>query len=268
MKIGFFGDVVGKSGRRAVADHLPMLKRDEGLDFVVINAENAAHGFGITEKTANELFAAGADCLTLGNHAWDQREALSYIEREERLLRPYNYPPEVGAPGKGAGLYTLADGRRVYVISLMGIVFMEPLNDPFQGLEEALAAAPLGMVADTVIVDLHAEATSEKVAMGHVADGRASLLIGTHTHVPTADGHILSGGTAYQSDAGMTGDYGGVLGMDKEAPIHKFTTRLPGGRKTPAEGEGTLCGVIVETDDATGLAKAIKQIKIGGVLGA
>ncbi|MEL6259224.1 MAG: TIGR00282 family metallophosphoesterase [Pseudomonadota bacterium] len=267
MKLGFFGDVVGEAGRRAVETHLPRLKADARLDFVVVNAENAAGGFGITEATADQLFAAGADCLTLGNHAWDQREALTYILRESRLLRVSNYPQSLDIPGRGADVYGLPDGRRVGVISIMGRVFMDPLDDPFQAVERELEAMPLGVAVDALIVDIHAEATSEKMAMGHFCDGRASLVVGTHTHVPTADAQILPGGTAYQTDAGMCGDYLSVVGMQKEISLQRFTTRLPGPRNKPAEGQGTLSGVVIETNDRTGLAVAIEPVRIGGRIG-
>ena len=267
MRLAFFGDVVGRPGREAVLDYLPSLRADLELDFVVVNAENAAGGFGLTSSIAEEFYAAGADCLTLGDHAWDQREALTYIEREGRLLRPVNYPPSANAPGKGANLYTLGDGRRVGVVLAQGTVFMrQTLDNPFNAVDAALTDMPLGMVADAVIVDMHCEATSEKMAMGHHCDGRASLVVGSHTHVPTADHQILSGGTAFQSDAGMCGDYDSVIGMKKENSIERFLTQLPGSRYQPAEGAGTLCGVFVETDDATGLAKRINPVRMGGRL--
>ncbi|MEO1039943.1 MAG: TIGR00282 family metallophosphoesterase [Pseudomonadota bacterium] len=265
MRIAFFGDVVGKSGRAAVVDHLPGLRDQLSLDFVVVNAENAAGGFGITERTANELFDAGADVLTLGNHAWDQNEALTYIEREPRLLRPVNYP-EGTAPGRGASLYDLPDGRRILVVNVLLRLFMQPLDDPFATVEAQLSACPLGAAADAILIDMHGEATSEKGAMGHFLDGRASLVVGTHTHVPTADHQILPGGTAYQTDAGMCGDYDSVIGMNKEEPIARFTTHMRSGRFTPASGEATACGLYVETDDASGLAVRCEPIRIGGRL--
>ncbi len=266
MRLAFFGDVVGAAGRRAVAEHLPGLRRRLDLAFVVVNAENAAHGFGITEATARELFDAGADCLTLGNHSWDQKEALTYIVREPRLLRPANYPKAARAPGHGAWLYDTPAGRRVLVVSVLGRVHMDALDDPFAAVDRELEASPLGMVADASIVDMHAEATSEKMAMGHFCDGRASLVIGTHTHVPTADAQILTGGTAYQTDAGACADYDSVIGNDKEEPLRRFTTRISQGRYKPAEGPATLCGVFVETDDRTGLARRIEPIRLGGRL--
>ncbi|WP_300555341.1 TIGR00282 family metallophosphoesterase [Maricaulis sp.] len=265
MRFAFFGDIVGKTGRRAAEAHLADLRERLSLDLVIMNAENAAAGFGITERISNQLFDIGADVLTLGNHAWDQREALSFIEREPRLLRPANYP--VGStPGKGANLYESANGHRVLVINVMGNLFMETLDDPFAAVERELGAAPLGEVADAVIVDVHAEATSEKNAMGVFCDGRASLVVGTHTHIPTADTRILPGGTAYQTDAGMCGDYDSVIGMDKEEPVRRFTTRMRTARFEPATGEATLCGVFVETDPATGLAVRAEPIRVGGQL--
>lgn len=267
MRIAYFGDVVGRPGRQAVIDYLPGVRRDLNLDFVVVNGENAAGGFGLTAKIAEEFFDAGADCLTLGDHAWDQREALTYIEREERLLRPVNYPEAANAPGKGANLYTLDDGRRVGVVQALGTVFMKiALDNPFAATDRALDSLPLGTVADAVIVDIHCEATSEKMAMGHFCDGRASLVVGSHTHVPTADHQILPAGTAYLTDAGMCGDYDSVIGMRKENSIERFLTQLPGSRYQPAEGEGSLCGVFVETDDATGNAIRIEPIRMGGRL--
>ena len=266
MRLAFFGDVVGRTGREGLADHLPRLRRELGLDFVVINAENAANGFGITESTARDLFDAGADCLTLGNHSWDQREALTYIVREPRLIRPANYSILSDAPGRGSNLFELADGRRVFVVNILGRVHMDPHDDPFQAANTALESAPLGQVADAVIVDMHCEATSEKMAMGHFCDGRASLVVGTHTHVPTADAQILPGGTAYQTDAGACADYDSVIGNQKEEPLRRFTTRISGGRYQPATGPATVCGVYVETDPATGLALRVEPIRVGGRL--
>ena len=265
MRIAFFGDVVGRSGRDGIADHLPGLRRRLGLDFVVINAENAAAGFGITENTARELFESGADCLTLGNHSWDQKEALTYIVREPRLIRPLNYPVLADAPGRGSQMFDV-NGRRVLVVNLLGRVFMDALDDPFAAVDRVLESSPLGMVSDVVIVDIHGEATSEKMAMGHFCDGRASLVVGTHSHVPTADAQILNGGTAYQTDAGACADYDSVIGNQKEEPLRRFTTRISGGRYKPAEGPATVCGVYLETDDRTGLARRIEPIRIGGRL--
>ncbi len=268
MRLAFFGDVVGRSGREGLAEHLPGLRRRLGLEFVTVNAENAAAGFGITESTAKDLFEAGADCLTLGNHAWDQKEALTYIVREPRLIRPLNYSAFSAAPGRGAQLFETETGRRVLVVNLLGRVNMDSLEDPFAAVDRELEACPLGLAADAIIVDMHAEATSEKMTMGHFCDGRASLVVGTHTHVPTADCQILPGGTAYQTDAGACADYDSVIGNQKEEPLRRFTTRISGGRFRPAEGPATVCGVYVETDDATGLARRIEPIRIGGRLAA
>jgi len=266
MRLAFFGDVIGRSGREGLAEHLPGLRRRLGLEFVVVNAENAAAGFGVTEATARDLFQAGADCLTLGNHAWDQKEAMTYILREPRLIRPLNYPKLADAPGRGAQLFETEGGKRVLVVNLLGRVHMDSLDDPFAAVDRELEACPLGVAADAVIVDMHAEATSEKMAMGHFCDGRASLVVGTHTHVPTADAQILPGGSAYQTDAGGCCDYDSVIGNDKEEPLRRFTTRIAGGRYKPASGPATVCGVFVETDPATGLARRIEPIRVGGRL--
>jgi metallophosphoesterase (TIGR00282 family) len=266
MRLAFFGDVVGRSGRDGLADHLPELRRRLGLQFVVVNAENAAAGFGITEGTARELFAAGADCLTLGNHAWDQREALTYIVREPRLIRPLNYPILSDAPGRGAQMLETESGHRVLVVNLLGRVHMEAMDDPFAAVDRELEACPLGAAADAIIVDMHCEATSEKMAMGHFCDGRASLVVGTHTHVPTADAQVLPSGTAYQTDAGACADYDSVIGNQKDEPLRRFTTKISGGRYKPAEGPATVCGVFVETDPKTGLARRIEPIRVGGRL--
>jgi hypothetical protein len=266
MRIAFFGDIVGRAGRDGLAQHLPALRRALDLEFVIVNAENAAAGFGITEATARDLFAAGADCLTLGNHSWDQKEALTYIVRESRLLRPLNYPAMAQAPGRGAQLFETERGRRVLVVSLLGRVHMDALDDPFAAVDAELNACPLGEAADAIVVDMHAEATSEKMAMGHFCDARASLVVGTHTHVPTADAQILNGGTAYQTDAGACADYDSVIGNQKEEPLRRFTTRISGGRYKPADGPATVCGVFVETDPASGLARRVEPIRVGGRL--
>lgn len=263
MRFAFFGDVVGKAGRRAVVDHLPRLRGDLKLDAVVVNAENAAAGFGITRATADELFDAGVDVLTLGNHSFDNPSGISVIENEPRLLRPCNYPPHT-VPGRGAGLYQV-NGYNLLVINVLGRVFMDALDDPFGAVDREINNAPLGDVADAVIVDIHAEATSEKQGMGVFCDGRASLVIGTHQHVPMADTRILPHGTAFQTDAGMCGDYNSVIGMDKEEPLNRFTTRMRSGRFTPASGPGTLCGIFVETN-LSGKAIRAEPIRVGGVL--
>jgi 2',3'-cyclic-nucleotide 2'-phosphodiesterase len=266
MRLGFFGDVVGRAGRQAVAEHLPRVRAELELDFVIVNGENAAGGFGITEATAQDIFQAGADCITLGNHSWDQSEALTYIQRETRLLRPYNYPKTLQIPGRGSQLFTTERGKRIFVIQIHGSAFMEPLDDPIQGVAAALEEGPLRRVADAVIIEIHAEATAEKMTLAHYVDGRATAVIGAHTHVPTADAQVLPGGTAYLSDAGMCGDYDSVIGMKKGPIVQRAATRLPTERKSPADGPATLCGVFIESDDETGLARSIEPIRIGGRL--
>src|SRR5512139_268748 len=255
MRILFIGDIVGRSGRAVLLERLPRLVRDWRLDFVAVNGENAAGGFGITEMIYQEFVDAGADVVTGGNHSWDQKEALVFIERAPKLLRPINFP--AGTPGRGVALIEAKNGARVLVVNAMGRIFMDPLDDPFAAVEHELAACPLKQSADAIIVDIHAEATSEKQAMGHFCDGRASVVVGTHTHVPTADAQILPGGTAYQTDAGACADYDSVIGNQKEEPLRRFTTKISGGRYQPASGPATVCGVYLETDDRTGLAKRI-----------
>jgi 2',3'-cyclic-nucleotide 2'-phosphodiesterase len=264
LRILFVGDVVGRSGRNAIAEHLPVVKRDWKLDLVIVNGENAAGGFGITEAIYHEFIDAGADVVTLGNHAWRQREALVFIERVPAMIRPLNFPKS--NPGRGAAMIEAKSGARVLVINAQGRVFMEPLNDPFVLIDHELDACRLGQGADAIIVDFHAEATSEKQAMGHFCDGRASLVVGTHTHIPTGDCRILTGGTAYMTDAGMTGDYDSVIGMEKDEPLSRFVTGLTTGRYEPAGGIATMSGVAVETDDKTGLATRIAPVRVGGKL--
>ena len=263
MKILLCGDVVGRAGRAAVTEHVPELRRTLGLDFVVVNGENAAAGFGITDKICAELYAAGVDAITTGNHVWDRREIIAYIPSDPRLLRPANFPR--GTPGRGSHVYRLADGRRVFLANLMARLFMDALDDPFAEVVALLAEQRLGEV-DAIIVDFHGEATSEKMAMGQLLDGRVSLVVGTHSHVPTADAQILPRGTAYQTDAGMCGDYDSVIGMQKAAAVARFVTKMPGERLQVAEGPATLCGVVVETNDATGLARRIAPVRMGGRL--
>lgn len=265
MRILFLGDMVGRTGRQAVYDRLPGLRRDLKADLVIVNGENAAGGFGITRKILNETLEAGADVVTSGNHAFDQKETLGWADEEHRFLRPANFP--AGTPGRGSTMVESANGHRVLVANIMARVFMHPeLDDPFASAEQELAAAPLGEVADAVIIDFHAEATSESQCFGHFVDGRASLVVGTHTHVPTADHQVLVGGTAYMSDAGMCGDYDSSLGMDKEEPLNRFLTKVSRNRMEPASGEATVCGVLVVTDDKTGLAIGIEPLRLGGRL--
>jgi metallophosphoesterase (TIGR00282 family) len=264
MRLLFVGDVVGRSGRAIVTERLPDLVRDWKLDCVVLNGENSAGGFGITEAIYNEMIDAGVDAVTLGNHAWDQREALVFIERAPRLVRPINYPR--GTPGRGSALVEAKNGARVLVINAMGRIFMDPLDDPFGLVDHELEACGLKSGADAIVLDLHAEATSEKQAMGHFCDGRASLVVGTHTHAPTADHQILPGGTAFMSDVGMTGDYASVIGMNKHEPLQRFLRRIPAAKFEPALGPATLCAVAVEIDDKTGLASRVGAVRIGGRL--
>ncbi|WP_334176690.1 TIGR00282 family metallophosphoesterase [Pseudoxanthobacter sp.] len=264
MRLLFLGDVLGRAGRDAVTRHLPGLVERWALDFVVVNGENAAAGFGITEAIAQDILDAGADCITTGNHVWDQREALVFIERQPRLLRPVNYP--AGTPGRGVNLFIARNGARVLVMNAMGRVFMDPLDDPFAAVAAALEDCALGAEADAVVIDFHAETTSEKQAMAFFVDGRASLVVGTHTHTPTADHRILPEGTAFMTDVGMCGDYDSVIGMERDEPIGRFTRRIPSGRFQPAAGEATLCGVAVEISDATGLAEAVHPVRLGGTL--
>jgi metallophosphoesterase (TIGR00282 family) len=265
MRILYCGDVVGRAGRDVVIDSLPDLRQSYKLDVIVVNGENAAGGFGLTPSICDDFFAAGADLITTGNHVFDQRDIIGHINRENRIIRPLNMSE--GTPGRGVGGVELPDGRRFLAIQLMGRLFMGTYDDPFRALDRELAKHVLGQSAHAIMVDIHAEATSEKLAIGHTADGRVSLVAGTHTHVPTADAQIMTGGTAYISDVGMTGDYDSVIGMEKTASIQRFRSHTPGPRMTPALGEATLCAVLVETDDRTGLALSIKQLKLFGRLG-
>ncbi|MBI4184426.1 MAG: YmdB family metallophosphoesterase [Proteobacteria bacterium] len=264
MRLLFCGDVVGRAGRRVVREHLRRLRERLALDFVVVNGENAAHGFGLTAPICRELYAAGADAITTGNHVWDKPEILDAIASDARLLRPANFP--AGAPGRGAGVFPAPGGRRVLVANVIGRLFMDAADDPFGCVECILAEQGLGSGAHAAIVDFHGEATSEKMAMGHFLDGRASLVVGTHSHVPTADARVLAGGTAYQTDVGMCGDYDSVIGMDKWISLDRFLGRVPAGRLEPAAGEATLSALFVETDDATGLAVRAAPVRLGGCL--
>jgi metallophosphoesterase (TIGR00282 family) len=264
MRILFVGDIVGRSGRAVLLERLPGLIRDWKLDFVAVNGENAAGGFGITETIYNEFVDAGADVITGGNHSWDQREALVFIERAPKLIRPINYPK--GTPGRGAVLVETRNGARVLVVNALGRIFMDPLDDPFAAVERELSICALKRDADAIVVDMHCEATSEKQSMGYFCDGRASLVVGTHTHVQTADHRILPHGTAFISDVGMTGDYDSVIGMQKDEPLNRFLRKVPTTRFEPALGEATLCAVALETDDASGLARHIAAVRLGGQL--
>jgi metallophosphoesterase (TIGR00282 family) len=264
MRILFVGDIVGRTGRNITYERLPGLIADWKLDLVVINGENAAGGFGITEAIYHELIEAGADAVTLGNHAWDQREALVFIERAPRLIRPTNYP--AGTPGRGAALIDSKNGKRALVINALGRIFMDALDDPFAVVDRELNACPLRQGADAIVIDMHCEATSEKQAMGYFCDGRASLVVGTHTHAPTADHRLLPGGTAFVTDVGMTGDFDSVIGMNKDEPLNRFLHKIPSAKFEAATGAATLCAIAVETDDVTGLAAKVGAVRLGGVL--
>ncbi len=264
MRILFLGDLIGRAGRDAVCAALPGLRERMRIDLAVVNGENASHGFGLAPDMAEALFQAGADVVTLGNHAWDRKELASYIGDHPRLIRPLNFPP--GTPGAGSVLATLADGRKALVVNVMGRLFMDPLDCPFRATAVELSKYRLGASVAAIVIDFHGEATSEKMAFGHSFDGQVSLVVGTHTHVPTGDHQILPGGTAYQTDAGMCGDYDSVIGMSKEGAAAKFWRKMPGDRLHPAEGEVTICGLFVETDDSTGLATRVEAVRHGGRL--
>lgn len=264
MRILFIGDIVGRSGRAVVLERMPKLIAEWKLDLVVVNGENAAGGFGITEAIYNELIDAGADAVTLGNHAWDQREALVFIERAPRLIRPVNYP--AGTPGRGAALIDTKSGQRALVINAMGRIFMDALDDPFAVVDRELNACALKREVDAIVLDMHCEASSEKQAMGYFCDGRTSLVVGTHTHVPTADHRIMPGGTAFVTDVGMCGDFDSVIGMAKDEPLTRFMRKIPGAKFEPAAGPATLCAIAVETDDKTGLAAKVGAVRLGGAL--
>ncbi|MCF8495081.1 MAG: TIGR00282 family metallophosphoesterase [Alphaproteobacteria bacterium] len=264
MRIIFIGDIMGRSGRDALEAHLPSLRERLRPDIVIVNGENAANGAGITEKICAQFYGWGVDCITTGNHVWDQREALSYINRDKKLLRPANFPD--GTPGHGVLRHTLSDGRVIVIVNAMGRLFMDALDDPFRAVAQEIKNERLGQTAQAIFVDFHAETTSEKMSFGHYFDGRVSAVIGTHTHIPTADAHILQGGTAYMTDAGMTGDYNSVIGVEKDIAVHRFVKKTPTEKMRPADGEATLCGALVITNDRTGLAESIEPLKMGGIL--
>jgi 2',3'-cyclic-nucleotide 2'-phosphodiesterase len=263
MKILFIGDVMGRSGREALEKYLPEIRKRLLPDVVIVNGENAASGAGITDKICTEFYSWGVDVITTGNHVWDKREVIPYIARDKKLLRPVNFPP--GTPGAGFVRHQLEDGQTITVINAMGRLFMDTLDDPFQALEKILRDEKLGLNTQAIFVDFHAETTSEKMAFAHVLDGRVSGVVGTHTHIPTADAHILPAGTAYMTDAGMTGDYNSVIGVEKEIAIARFVKKMPGEKMRPASGLGTLCGCLIVTN-TRGLAVSIQPLRLGGVL--
>lgn len=246
MRILFIGDIMGRSGRDAVGKHLPALKEKLKIDATIIDGDNAAHGFGITEAVCKELYGYGADCITTGNHVWDQREIIPYIGRDPKLLRAVNFPK--ATTGNGAYVFTTGEGQKILIVHALTRLFMEDLDCPFTAVDEVLRDYQLGRNVDAIFVDLHGEATSEKMAFAHYFDGRVSAVVGTHTHMPTADGQVFPGGTGFQSDAGMTGDYDSVIGVRKDISIHRFVKKTPTERMVPADGEATLCGTFIETN--------------------
>ena len=264
MNILFLGDIVGTSGCEAVKKHLPKKIKEFKIDFVIANGENAANeGVGITEEITNNLFDCGVDVITTGNHVWDQKETVKYIEKEERLLRPMNLPQL--SPGKGFGVYNSKNGLRIGILNLMGNIFMKKCDDVFEAAQKFSVGNTLKKDYDVLVVDFHGEITSEKMAMGHFFDGKATFVVGTHTHVPTSDTMILKKGTAYQTDAGMCGDYNSVIGMNKENSINRFLKKSSL-KHFPATGEASLCGSIIECNVETGLATNINQFIFGGDL--
>ena len=266
MRILFLGDIVGRDARDAVTSQLPDIRRDHKIDFVIVNAENAAHGFGVTAQICNDLFKAGVDCITTGNHVWDQREILSYIDSAPRLLRPLNFPE--GTPGRGATIIETARGEKIMVVNAMARLFMDAMDDPFAAMDKLCKSYRLGKDVQAIFLDFHGEATSEKMAMGHFLYGRVSCVVGTHTHIPTADTRVLRGGTGYQTDAGMCGCYDSVIGMDSGIAVTRFIRKMPGEKLRPAEGPVTLCGVLFDVDPATGLCSHAEAFRTGGLLRA
>lgn len=264
MRILFLGDVVGQSGRRLVTQTLPDFRRKYNVDFAIVNGDNAAHGFGLTGGICREFFEAGADVITTGNHGWEQKEMFSVLNSENRVIRPANFPS--GAPGAGAGFYSLSGGRKVAVLHLQGRVYMDAIENPFHAARQWTDTVKLGKDAHAMIIDFHAEATSEKMALGQYCDGKVSFVVGSHTHTPTADAQIFPNGTAYMTDAGMCGCFDSVIGMDKKEPISRFVTNMREEKYSPVKGDATVCGALVITNDTTGLAEKIYMIRYGGRL--
>ena len=262
MKIIFIGDVVGKQARETLINTIPDIKRKYTPDVIIVNAENAAAGYGLNKKIALQLIESGVDAITLGNHAWDQKEMLSFIEENPKIVRALNYP--AGVPGRGFYEFQLVDDRKIIIMQIMLRLFMGlSLDDPFAVTKNFLQKEKLGSTCNAIIIDMHGEATSEKNAYGHYFDWKVSAILGTHTHIPTADAKILESGTAYQTDIGMTGNYNSVIGMDKENPIHGFVRGFRAeGRFFPAEGHITVSGAYIETDDKTGLSLKIEPFQI------
>ena len=264
MRIVFIGDIMGRSGREALEKHLPQLREELKPDIIIVNGENATNGRGINIKACKQFYDWGVDCITTGNHIWDQREIIPHIAKDKKLLRPFNFPP--GTPGSGVYKHRLNDGRTITVVNAMARLFMDAIDDPFQAINTLLSEEKLGHTTDAIFVDFHGETTSEKLSFAHYIDGKVTAVIGTHTHIPTADAHILENGTAYQSDAGMTGDYNSVIGVEKEMAMQRFVKKMPGEHFRPASGEATLCGCLIVSNDKTGKAVSIAPIRLGGIL--
>ena len=262
MRLVFIGDIVGKNARDLLIKKIPEIKSKFKPEKIICNAENAAAGYGLTKNIALSLFDSGIDAITLGNHAWDQREMLSYIEECPKIIRAINFPPNV--PGKGFKEIKFDDGRKLLLVQVMLRLFMGMfLDDPFNSIKHLLKSYKLCSICNAILIDLHGEATSEKNAFAHFIDGKVTAVLGTHTHIPTADARILSGGTAYQTDVGMSGNYDSVIGMDKENPIHSFVKGYrTDGRFFPAQGNVTISGTFVESDDNTGLALKIEPFQL------
>lgn len=264
MRFLFLGDVVGRNARDAVISYVPKWREEYKLDAVIVNGENAAHGFGITPQICDDFYKAGIDCITTGNHVWDQREIIPYIEKDPRLIRPINFPE--GTPGRGSYIIETARTAKILVVNVMGRLFMDPLDDPFAAIDKILKNHRLGKDVQAIFIDVHAEATSEKMSMGHFCDGRATLVVGTHTHVPSADTQILPQGTGYQTDAGMCGPADSVIGFEPSLAIGRFVRKMPGEKLRPAEGDTIVCGVMVDVDPKTGLCARIQPLRVGGRL--
>ncbi len=265
MRILFLGDIMGKTGRDAVLQSIKRLRSKYKLDLVVVNGENASHGFGISRANAEEFLNNGIDIITTGNHAYDKEDIIDAMRHNPRILRPLNFNKNM--PGRGFYKGTMEDGRQFLIINIQGRLFMELSNDPISALDEIIGAGtPVKQGYDMIFIDIHAEANSEKYAIAHYCDGRVSAIVGSHTHIPTADAHIMANGTGFQCDAGMCGDYDSVIGMKKETSLGRFRHELPKPKLEPASGEATICGTIIETDEMTGLCKSIKPLRIGGIL--
>ena len=265
MNILILGDIVGPSGREALIKKLPNLIKKKKLDFVIINGENAADsGVGITKKNTEEFFEAGTDVITSGNHIWDEKETMEFITSEKRLLRPENLIK--GSPGLGSGIFKSKNNKKVAVINLMGNIFMKKCEDVFESAKKFIQTVKLKKDADFIVVDMHGEITSEKMAIGYLFDGKVTMVVGTHTHVPTSDHRILEKGTAYQTDIGMCGDYNSVIGMNRDNSLKKFFKDSSAVRHYPALGEATISGLLVFADHTTGLAKKVEPVIIGGAL--